>query len=411
MELNFEEIDRVFNSFERYVTPAEAGPTISGVKKVVNRSYSKSSIDTKSSIRERRRRGIIKKTPKEIAREEKRREILKTQEAKKKEKLKRKTERKEEKKKEKLIKEIERNVQKETDKWFEIEEYEDPKENFESKPGWIAFKTTLAAIALAGSLFIAHKTANEVIQFLDTIQPSYQVEYYENMAPEEQDIAKNNMREFKNKVQERDGYVFDYISDEELADAYLRMTACEKKMYNAQFENVLFKDQELLNRIVRNSLGDEKYDNLTEGQREDYVQLAYETVFDVKGADVTVGIRNPIVMKHIKARDAAEQKGYRNMEIKVNNDQKENVKIIGALIHNTRMLTPTDFYTGDYQEDGQDFLQNIIQSVIGEKYSAMHKKSKRDFLQLTYELLPDSLKEIVKDPIEVEREQATKEER
>lgn len=298
-----------------------------------------------------------------------------------------------------------KNAKKRRDRWLykEVQAYEDARDDVTTRKDWRAFKIGLGAALLAGSLALGSHLANEVKQ---TLTPTSQTITIETMDAEEKEYYENKVEEFKDQIRANDGYEFDYLSDEEFLDGYLKIYSKEKKMYESQFSGALydFKDQEKLDSIVSRCFGEEEYSTFSDEQKRDYRQLAFE-LLPVALPDVfetNQYIRNPIVCDELQARDSAKEKGYK-ISLVVNGDEEDTVRTIGKLIHIRNILKSVNIQaiaTGD----GQEVLEDMVKQALGEQYENVSEKDLRDYKQIAYELLPDEVKgSCIKDPIELEK--------
>lgn len=308
-----------------------------------------------------------------------------------------------------ILKELEesKNAKKRSDRSFykEVQEYEDAKEDVTTRKGWIRFKIGLAAVLLAGSFALGNYVSNEVSKTLSSINPTTTVE---TMDDEERVNFEEVVKSFVENVKQNSGYEFDYLSDEELQNGYLRIIETEKKLPEGKVINAFysFKDQDLLDELVKESFDEGIYDSFSDKQKRDYRQLAFELLPIAQPrnfGEKNLYIRNPIVYDELQTKNAAKEKGY-IYTIVVNNDEKENVKNIGRIIHIRNLLDESDYISASNENGGQDFLDNIVKQVIGEGFENLSSKEQRDYKQIAYELLPDEAKEnYIKDPIDFEK--------
>ena len=141
-------------------------------------------------------------------------------------------------------------------------------------------------------------------------------------------------------------------------------------------------DQKLLDEIVEKSVGTE-YKILTDSQKRDYRQFAYELL--------SISL-------------SAKEKGYK-INLKINNDEHENVKNIGNLIHVINTLKDSYFNEITQEEYAQlEFYNSILKKALGNNYDSLDKRDKRDYQQILYELLPEEKKKYVIDPIDLDKQ-------
>lgn len=305
-----------------------------------------------------------------------------------------------------------KNAKKRRDRslYKEVQQYEDAEDDVTVRRGWTAFKIGLAAAMLAGSLALANYTANEVKNTFNNISASNQIVSVYDMGEEEKGYIYSKAYGVKKQILENDGYHFDNLSEDEFADGYYRILNYEKKMYENMFKSASFRitenrDQTLLYEIVEKAFK-EDYQNLTEEQKRDYKQLAFELlpyslpkIFE----DGNHYLRNPIVFDELKARDVAKEKGYK-ITLRVNGDEKETVRNLGNVMHILNEMQEDDYkYVSQIENGQQKFFEEILVEVMGDKYNELEKNEKRDYSQIIYEWLPDSAKQYIKDPIEVEK--------
>lgn len=301
-----------------------------------------------------------------------------------------------------------KNAKKRGDRWLykEVQKYEDAKDDVTFRKGWIAFKVGLGAALLAGSLALGNHLGNEVKQALNITSPNAVVSL-ESIDKENKEYYDNIAEEFADKVRANDGYEFDYLSDDEFLDGYLRILNKESKMVENSFRGAFynFADQEMLDTIVTRAFGEEEYASFSEEQKRDYRQLAFEllpTALPEIFGEKNLYIRNPIVCDELQAKNDAKDKGYK-ISLVVNGDKKDTVKAIGKLIHIRNILKAVDFQVAT-TNDGQDILEDMVKQALGEQYETVSEKDLRDYKQIAYELLPEEAKQnYIKDPIEVEK--------
>lgn len=299
-----------------------------------------------------------------------------------------------------------KNAKKRSEKrlYKEVQAYEDARDDVTVRRGWRAFKIGLATSLLATSLALANHVGNEVKETFSQRTPTSIVSLAQ-VDEEKKDYYETQAQEFANQVRENSGYEFDYLSDSEFLDGYLRILNKEKKMSESQFRGALysFKDQERLDSIVSNCFGEEEYAEFSDEQKRDYRQLAFE-LLPVALPDVFETnhyIRNPIVCDELEIKDDLKTRGYK-IELVVNADQKDAVKAIGKLMHISNVLKATETPLST-TNDGQDILEDMVKQALGEQYDELSKKELRDYKQIAYELLDDESKTYIKDPIEVEK--------
>lgn len=299
-----------------------------------------------------------------------------------------------------------KNAKKKADRRFyrEVQEYEDAVDDVTLRKGWNRFKVGLATLLLITSIGAIGYTIKEIN---DTLTPETQIISVETMDSEQKDYYHDVINEFTKNVKNKDGYEFDFLSNEELINGYIKIIEKEKKMHEAIFDSALYKleDQELLDEIVEKSLGDE-YGMLSNDQKRDYRQLAFELLPisrpELFGNGVS-SIRNPIVVDELQTKNSSKAKGY-HYTIVVNSDEKENVRNIGRLIHIKNQLTESDFILASQEKHGQELLEDMVRQALEEQYENTSQKEIRDYIQIAYELLPDNAKEkYIKDPIDIEK--------
>lgn len=287
----------------------------------------------------------------------------------------------------------------------QVQAYEDARDDDKIRKGILGFKIGLAVIMLATMLGVTATVANS---FKDALSPNSIVSM-ESMNKDEKQAYIEMINSFVLEIQEKDGYEFDYLSDEEIQDAYLKIKNREKNMNENQYRAAWqgFRDQEFLDKIVKNSLGEEMYNGLSPEKQRDCRQLAFEILpkaqLDIFGKSNPY-IRNPIVYDELQAKNAAKDKGYKT-ELIVNSDREETVRHFGRIIHLIHMLDEEDYESAGRINNGQDLLNGILMQASGEAYNELSKRDKRDYIQLIYELLPeDARTEHIKDPIIIDKE-------
>ena len=296
------------------------------------------------------------------------------------------------------------NNKKDKKLYKQVQAYEDAVDDDKFRKGLMAFKVGLAVIMIATMIGV---TSNVVKSFTGAIIPTSQVQV---MTEEERAEYIQMINSFVLEVEEKDGYKFDYISMEDIQNTFSKIKKVEKNMNEKQYEGAWrgFRDQEFVDKIVIRALGEEEYQKLTENQKRDYRQLAFEILPEAKPEifeNAVPYIRNPIVYDELQAKNAAKEKGYKT-ELIVNSDRPEVVKNFGRILHLRNMLDEDDFEAASKVNDGQDLLEGILRESLGEeKYNELRKNERRDYIQLIYELLPESAKgTYIKDPLELEKE-------
>lgn len=293
---------------------------------------------------------------------------------------------------------VSKNATKRRDKrlYKEVQAYEDATDDVTMRRGWLAFKISLAALLLAGTVVIANNTIKD---FKEQLLPTNQIETIQD----NYDVHKLEVDSFIQKVKEEQGYEFVSLSDEQLVEAYVKILQHEKTMYDNQFKNAILHDQELLDKIVRRVYEDE-YELFSDDEKRDYRQLAY-CILDVAKPNLSVEgnmyIRNPIVCDTVEVRNSVKAKGYK-MGLYANTDDGIHIKNVGRIITNLRLLEEADFIAASEVNEGQDFLEQIVKDALGEGYQNMNPNELKDYKQLVYEMLPDYAKEkYITDPIDI----------
>lgn len=289
----------------------------------------------------------------------------------------------------------------------EVQEYEDARDDITARKAYRAFKIGLGTTLLAGTLALSSMLSKKIqedslskqtAEMDDTLLDESLMEedfiYDDNKVLKERAINK-----IKNSIKEKDGYEFDNLSLNELINNYDKILAYEERMSEHTFEKALlgFEDQELLESILNNSIGEE-YGNSSDKQKRDYKQLAFELLsYAFPEIDINQYIRNPIVVDALKAKESSESLGYEIKTI-VNNDEEETLKYLGKIMH-TEHLYENSILSINKQEN--DLLDNIINLALGENYRKMTDEEKRDYKQFAYEFLSQDFKDLyVKNPIE-----------
>lgn len=299
-----------------------------------------------------------------------------------------------------------KNASKRRDKslYKQVQAYEDAKDDVTLRKGWNAFKIGLGAALLAGLIAVVNNSKAELQN-----NPN-QIVSFNDMNDAEKDSVYDMVDKIKNDIIEKDGYHFDNITDEEFADGYLKLKNYEKKLSKNTFNHAFLgyandDDQKLLSKIVEESFKDD-YESLTEEQKRDYKQLAFNLLpYSLPDlfSESNMYIRNPIVYDELTIRKSLRSKGY-YVKLKVNSDEEDTVRNLGNLMHTIKELNEDDYtaINKDYSKQ-EKFYDNILQSTIGDEYSNLNKNDKRDYIQIVYEWLPDDAKEHIVDPIELEK--------
>ena len=305
--------------------------------------------------------------------------------------------------------EMSKNAKKRSERRFykEVQEYEDAKDDVRLRKGWKAFKIGLAASLLAGSLALAGHIGGEIKNTISNPTDN-EVVTIETLDENDRAMYEANLEKFLEKVKEKDGYVFANLDDTELLDGYLRILNEEKGMTFNEFKNSLngLKDQENLEKIVKDSFGEERYNSFSEEQKRDYRQLAYELLPLALPGLWEEGysyVRNPISTDVVEAKNSAREKGY-EIKLIVSSDYPERIKAVGNILYLENNLKLEDYQSINSIEESQKFLEEILTKSLGENSENISEKELRDYKQIAYELLPEEVKEnYVKDPIELER--------
>ena len=305
--------------------------------------------------------------------------------------------------------EMSKNAKKRSERRFykEVQEYEDAKDDVRLRKGWKAFKIGLAASLLAGSLALAGHIGGEIKNTISN-PANNEVVTIETLDENDRAMYEANLEKFLEKVKEKDGYVFANLDDTELLDGYLRILNEEKGMAFNEFKNSLngLKDQENLEKIVKDSFGEERYNSFSEEQKRDYRQLAYELLPLALPGLWEEGysyVRNPISTDVVEAKNSAREKGY-EIKLIVSSDYPERIKAVGNILYLENNLKLEDYQSINSIEESQKFLEEILTKSLGENSENISEKDLRDYKQIAYELLPEEVKEnYVKDPIELER--------
>ena len=305
--------------------------------------------------------------------------------------------------------EMSKNAKKRSERRFykEVQEYEDAKDDVRLRKGWKAFKIGLAASLLAGSLALAGHIGGEIKNTISNPTDN-EVVTIETLDENDRAMYEANLEKFLEKVKEKDGYVFANLDDTELLDGYLRILNEEKGMTFNEFKNSLngLKDQENLEKIVKDSFGEERYNSFSEEQKRDYRQLAYELLPLALPGLWEEGysyVRNPISTDVVEAKNSGREKGY-EIKLIVSSDYPERIKAVGNILYLENNLKLEDYQSINSIEESQKFLEEILTKSLGENSENISEKDLRDYKQIAYELLPEEVKEnYVKDPIELER--------
>ena len=305
--------------------------------------------------------------------------------------------------------EMSKNAKKRSERRFykEVQEYEDAKDDVRLRKGWKAFKIGLVASLLAGSLALAGHIGGEIKNTISNPTDN-EVVTIETLDENDRAMYEANLEKFLEKVKEKDGYVFANLDDTELLDGYLRILNEEKGMTFNEFKNSLngLKDQENLEKIVKDSFGEERYNSFSEEQKRDYRQLAYELLPLALPGLWEEGysyVRNPISTDVVEAKNSAREKGY-EIKLIVSSDYPERIKAVGNILYLENNLKLEDYQSINSIEESQKFLEEILTKSLGENSENISEKDLRDYKQIAYELLPEEVKEnYVKDPIELER--------
>lgn len=305
--------------------------------------------------------------------------------------------------------EMSKNAKKRSERRFykEVQEYEDAKDDVRLRKGWKAFKIGLAASLLAGSLALAGHIGGEIKNTISNPTDN-EVVTIETLDENDRAMYEANLEKFLEKVKEKDGYVFANLDDTELLDGYLRILNEEKGMTFNEFKNSLngLKDQENLEKIVKDSFGEERYNSFSEEQKRDYRQLAYELLPLALPGLWEEGysyVRNPISTDVVEAKNSAREKGY-EIKLIVSSDYPERIKAVGNILYLENNLKLEDYQSINSIEESQKFLEELLTKSLGENSENISEKDLRDYKQIAYELLPEEVKEnYVKDPIELER--------
>ena len=289
----------------------------------------------------------------------------------------------------------------------EVQEYEDAKEDVSARKGWIAFKLGLATAAIAGVMAFGSYAYSESQDILNRINSRTEIVSIYDMTQEQRSNIELQAERVKEEITEKSGYHFDNISDEEFAEGYYRILNYEKDLHEKRFESAMYgmfdnDDQKLLDSIVEGTFKEE-YTSFSDEKKRDYRQLAYELIAYSHPSKQTY-IRSPIVMDELATKETLlNEKGYR-IQLIVNGDEKETVRNLGNIMHEIHEMEEN--YFKSFEDNQELFFDGLLEKVLGDKYQELGKKDKRDYKQIIYEWLPDSAKQYIKDPIELEIENA-----
>lgn len=280
----------------------------------------------------------------------------------------------------------------------EVQDYEDAILDMETRNGWHAFKIGLATLMLATSLVVANKLPKNIDEFKNNTTQTEIDKSNKEQQDEEQ------IRYFKDNVKNYDGYEFDFLTDKELLDKKNKLAEIGNKLSKSTYEIVRTGsgDQEFLDSLAQKAYGNE-YENLSDEQKRDYRQLAYEVLrvnctSSFKPTETC--IRNPIVWDVLQAKEQMKRKGYKTNFI-INADQQEHIKTVGNIMHIENTIDLTEYQNASFVNQGQDLLDNIVKEATNENLS---KTEIRDYKQISYELLPTEVKDVfIKDPIDVDK--------
>ncbi len=298
-----------------------------------------------------------------------------------------------------------------------VQEYEDALYDVTTQKNWNRFKIGLATTALAGVIVLGGFLYKQILDtFASTVQAETSIA---EMSKEEKIDLISLTNQLKQDIIKNVGYHFDNISEEEFMNGYLKIMNEEKRMSEQKIKGASIGmpeegDQILIDSIVEEVFGEE-YAGLTELQKRDYKQLAFELLSYALPEHFTNGgnpyLRSPIVMDELKARNVAAEKGYK-IELVVNGDEKETVRNLGNILHIIKETSLSDYQLAASTENGQqELFNNILEEATGEQSSKLTGKTKRDYVQVIYEWLPEEAKSYIKDPIIVDRENKELEEK
>lgn len=202
--------------------------------------------------------------------------------------------------------EASRTARKRSDRrlYKEVQEYEDVVSDVKVKRGWMIFKVGLASALLTATVLTANQVVQDIQDMHNRMEEANRVVTIETAEQHEIESAKSTL----DAIIDSTGYTFDNLSEDELIDGVLRISSEEDDITVKRCESALmrFKDQELLEQIVIDAYGEEKFATFSQEEIEEAKKLAYELLSD----DKQECLRDPQVLVEIaerKAQEAAER--------------------------------------------------------------------------------------------------------
>lgn len=153
----------------------------------------------------------------------------------------------------------------------EVQAYEDAKDDVTLRKGWTAFKLGLATVLLASSIGLLKNTIEDVKSSV----PQQEIEItLENASQEQIDNAIMDIGLLEISCE----YEFNNLTEDEKIDAMLRIPKTEAGFSKGEFNSAILrsKDQELLDRIIIETFGEDEYNTYSSEKRADLKKLAYE---------------------------------------------------------------------------------------------------------------------------------------
>lgn len=188
-----------------------------------------------------------------------------------------------------------------------VKKYEKPTEKIENKKSFKPFKTGLA-IALLSAVLVAGKGAYDKTN--DVLSNSKKDEFIDLTFETADNTTKQLAQDTIDTIKNNSGYEFDNLSNEELLESFFKIVPVERNMHITVYQSHLItqsKDQILLEKILKQSYGEEAFSKFSSEKVRDLKKMAYELLSE--NPEKQVCIRDPE-----RVREAEEKYNNSNTE-------------------------------------------------------------------------------------------------
>ena len=170
-------------------------------------------------------------------------------------------------------------------KYIEVKNYEEDYNDVEQNSEWKKIKVTLCAMAVASIVALIGTSQKQINDNITKIFDNSDDVSEEEIQITLSEATDEQIEEAKEKIEqiiEDSEYEFESLSEDELLDAYFRISYQLKDISEAEYKIAFFsgKDQDKLDDIAKSSYDEETYINFTEEQIYDLRKLTYELTSD-----------------------------------------------------------------------------------------------------------------------------------